>query len=41
MEESGYLGGMLSGLACFIAGVRLIRLSWIAGASPTPEPEEA
>jgi len=34
MEESGYVGGMLSGLACFIAGVRLIRLSWRSQKSP-------
>jgi len=28
MEESGYLGGVLAGVICFIAGGRLIRLSW-------------
>ncbi len=34
MEESGYLGGVLAGLACFIAGARLIRLSWRSQKSP-------
>ena len=34
MEESGYLGGVLSGLICFIAGARLIRLSWRSQKSP-------
>ncbi len=34
MEESGYLGGVLAGLVCFIAGARLIRLSWRSLKSP-------
>ena len=28
MEESAFLGGVVAGLVCFIAGVRLIHLSW-------------
>jgi len=34
MEESAYMGGVLAGLVCFIAGVRLIRLSWRSQKSP-------
>ncbi len=34
MEENGYLGGMLSGVVCFIAGVWLLRLSWRSQKSP-------
>jgi hypothetical protein len=28
MGEGGYLGGVLAGIVCFVAGARLIRLSW-------------
>ena len=34
MEISSYLGGVLAGLACFIAGGRLVRLSWRSQKSP-------
>ncbi len=34
MEESAFLGGVIAGLAYFIAGVRLIRLSWRTQESP-------
>lgn len=34
MEEGGYLGGALAGIVCFIAGARLIRLSWRSQTSP-------
>ncbi|MCH8084520.1 MAG: hypothetical protein IH885_09830 [Myxococcales bacterium] len=34
MEDSGYLVGVLAGISCFIAGTRLIRLSWRSQKSP-------
>ena len=34
MEDNGYLVGVLAGISCFIAGTRLIRLSWRSQKSP-------
>ncbi len=34
MEENAYMGGVVAGLVCFIAGARLIRLSWRSQKSP-------
>ena len=34
MEDSGYLASVFAGFICFIAGARLVRLSWRSQRSP-------